>query len=865
MTVPNSFEPSSSPYLDCDNEQTLIYGIGGDETPVSLDKLREQLKIPRGDCIQDYKDLSTIGIGGVGAVFSAREPGLNREVALKILRPQYRNQSERIESFIREARTTAQIDHPNIVPVHRVGVFSDVGVYFSMKRVEGETLRAILRKLEENRPGYRRKYNLRRMIEIYISVCNGVAFAHRHGILHCDLKPGNIMVGDYGEVLVMDWGMAHYRPELDQGGDRAKMDLALGDSLSTKGKTSGGELGGTPAFMAPELLSGEDVQPTELSDIYGLGAILYTILTWKSAPFDVNLGQQKLMEAAARGQFVLPRKAAHREQPIPLELEAICLKAMSRDRKRRYQHVGELLTDVHNYLDGFPVTAYSPTFVYRLAKLIRRHPMIPSTLMAAMLTWGGYYAFTLISNFSQSASLISLAEYNFGRAREYNLMASRTARLLQGEPREDNPDRERYLLNELDRQIAETGNGYNSALELISRSWELGVNAPLMDRMVQEIFRSTLELYLQIGDDYQLKKALSQFRGRWGTIFKKAQVQNSALAQLVRQIDSQNGYLLLTTSSMPDWSVSITNLDGTPVSKADKTLEALPLNDAIRIQLASGSYLLKFCQKGGDVFWMPVIVHIARENQLKIELPRRIPTGMMYIPGGEFQHQVKSDYSGVGNIYLKPYFIRKYEVTFGEYLEFWNSLSDPELRKRCLGWYRFDSNSGGRRPIWNEQGVLNSPFSPELPVVGISGEAAMEYCRWLGQKLDCTIRLPTQYEWEKAARGVDGRIYVWGDTYQSKLALLNDNPQSNRYPVGAPPGSFPGDVSLFGILDLTGNVREFVCNTNAGNPVFWAGGGSSITGPEQAKCTEFHYLNASADDVGFRYVMEFPINPMDRR
>ena len=213
-----------------DDEATLIYGTSS-ETRLSPEKLREVLGVPSGDRLQDYGELSTIGIGGVGAVFAAHEPGLNRDVALKLLRPQYRNKTERIEAFIREARATAQIDHPNIVPVHRMGVFDDVGVYFSMKRVEGETLRMILAKLAEDRSGYRRRYSLRRLIEIFIGACNGVAFAHRHGILHCDLKPGNLMVGDYGEVLVMDWGMARYHCERDQGRSGAKLDLELNGDL----------------------------------------------------------------------------------------------------------------------------------------------------------------------------------------------------------------------------------------------------------------------------------------------------------------------------------------------------------------------------------------------------------------------------------------------------------------------------------------------------------------------------------------------------------------------------------------------------------------------------------------------------------
>ena len=114
-----------------DEDRTIIYGSPG-EAKLSPEELRALLELPQGDDIKDYSGLSAIGMGGLGAVFSAQEPGLNREVALKVLRPEFRNQMRHIESFIREARTTAQIDHPNIVPVHRIGIFREVGVYFTM-------------------------------------------------------------------------------------------------------------------------------------------------------------------------------------------------------------------------------------------------------------------------------------------------------------------------------------------------------------------------------------------------------------------------------------------------------------------------------------------------------------------------------------------------------------------------------------------------------------------------------------------------------------------------------------------------------------------------------------------------------------
>ncbi len=848
---------SSSTRIIADDEQTLIYGSDEESARVSPDALRALLDLPQGDRIQNYGRLTTIGIGGEGAVFAASEPGLNREVALKILRPRYRNNSDRVESFIREARATAQIDHPNIIPVHRLGVFDDVGVYFSMKRVEGETLRAILRELDENRNGYRRKYSQRRLLEIFMGICNGVAFAHRHGILHGDLKPSNVMIGEYGEVLVMDWGMACYRPELDQGGRRTKENLDLPESLSADKSMSEKQLGGTPGFMAPEQFSGEAQQPTELSDIYGLGAILYTILTWKVAPFDVEQGKQKLMEMVVRGHLVPPHRTGQRVRPIPRELEAICLKAMSRNRSDRYQHVTELLSDVLNYLDGFPVMAYSPNPIYRIFKLIRRHPLIPSVLLAATLTWFGYYGVMAVINRSRVRSQISLAEFNYVQAREFSSLALRTARALRSNPPDGDIDRENRLMTELIRQIAEMENGYNSALEYITLALDVGRSLPRAEEITQDIFKSTLELYRQVGSEQQLEGALRQFRGRWGLLFDKAIAHDAELTGLVAGIDSQSGLLLLDTEgALGDWSVEVEPAYGKDQGKG---VHELPFRGVLQLPLSAGTYLLNFRRvSDGTEFSAPALVRIACRTKLDLELPTQIPEDMGYIPGGEFQHQSRSGVGEMRSVYLPSYLMRKYEVTLGEYIEFWKSLADPELRKRYLGWYRFDLESGESRPLWDEAGKLHPRFSRKMPVVGISGEAAMAYCRWLGEKQQCVVRLPTRYEWEKAARGVDGRLYVWGDEYQPGRALLNDNLMVNQYPMGAPVGSFRQDVSPYGIFDLTGNVREFVRNPVDSGILFMTIGGSLLCGAEMARCSEFSYISGGSNDVGFRYVMELP-------
>ena len=846
-----------------DDEKTLIYGV---DTPTQLspEELRQLLGISPGERIQDYTGLSTIGIGGVGAVFSAHEPGLNREVALKILRPQFRDQAERIESFIREARTTAQIDHPNIVPVHRMGVFDDVGVYFTMKRVSGETLRAVLRKLEEDREEYRRRFSLRRLIEIFISACNGVAFAHRHGILHCDLKPGNLMVGNYGEVMVMDWGMARYRSDLDEGRRGEKMEIELERGLHDNSDEKADhppQIGGTPAFMAPELITGEVPEPTEQCDVYGLGTILYTILTWKSAPFDVSVPQEELMRRAAAGQFIPPRRSAPKSRPVPLELEAICLKAMARNRRKRYATVADLIDDVRNYLDGYPVKAYSPTPIYRLTKLIRRRPLVPATLAAAILTWGGFYGFTLISNISQSASLLNLAEYNYAQAKEYNAMVLRSYRLLRQQGANGMTPQRSQVERELLRQLAEMDNGYNSALEFISRAPELGVRAPQVERMTRDIFKSVLELYLQARDFDSLQNALRQFRGRWQSLFRRALEQDSELAKLVARIDSGLGTLVIAGAGNPQWRLTIRDNAGELVrlpGEMENPAENLELAEGSQtIELPAGDYLLNFSRNGRSGFSCPVRISPAGTSRVALDAPQVIPRGTCFVPGGEFSHSaLPGGNHSTSRSSLPSFLIGQKEVTFGDYLEFWKSMRDPAERERRRSWLSV-GGSGKTAPAWDDEGNLAAPLRPELPVAGIPGESAEAYCRWLGRRIGRNVRLPSALEWEKAARGVDGRLYVWGSNYLPGAALLADAPDRERFPFGAPGGSFPRDRSPYGVLDMNGNVREFVRDPGVDSGrLYTVHGGSRLTAPALAQCTATSYNNNGGDDIGFRYLIE---------
>lgn len=716
-----------------DNERTIIYGENK-KNLMSPEELRIALGLHDGENIQDYENIRTIGIGGVGAVLSAYEPGLNREIAIKLLRPQFRDNAKHIETFIREARATAQIDHPNIVPVHRIGVFKDAGVYFTMKKVDGETLRGILKKLRDGQADSRRKYRLNRLLEIYVSVCNAVAFAHSHGILHCDLKPSNIMIGNYGEVLVMDWGMAQYRVEMDKGvQDGNKMELDLNCQLD-KERTVREPLtfGGTPAFMAPEDLLQKNAGPTQYSDIYSLGAILYTILCWDISPFDASATIDQIAGQAIAGKIVPLRKRVPKEQPLPLELEAICKKAMHLDSKQRYASVDDLVQDIRNYLDQYPVSAYSPPPFYRLNKLILRHPLIPVTIIAAILTWLGFYGFVQLNNISHANTIMSQAEYSYAQASELYFQAVRSLRLLKTDDgAEINSDAE----NNFYRLLKEYENNCNLTMELLGRAADYNRQHTDIDRMVRDIFKNLNYLYLSSNNFERLEQFLTKARSRWGELSQTAIANDYELRAINRRLNRNLGKLKLQLPDNQLWQCMLI--------EPDRRERAVTQSGDM--DLAPGKYLVKLTnQSSRKELFIPLKINSIGESSLNLDnLPSEIPDDMAYIPAGpriDGTHQDKY-YVSVSNV---PAFLIKLDlVSLSEYLEFWQTLA-PEQKTR------FTALDIDKTPLWNRDGKLKDGLVPEAPVTGLAPEAIIGYCNFIGKKLNAAVRLPYLYEWEKA-------------------------------------------------------------------------------------------------------------------
>ncbi|KAF0246252.1 MAG: serine/threonine protein kinase [Planctomycetota bacterium] len=317
----------------------LSLGARASQTPWS--------PVPRED---RYVLSAEIGRGGLGSVFDAEDRDLGREVAIKVLRDGGQADAER---FVREAKLTARLDHPNVVPVHDFGLLSASGgnpkLFLCMKRIRGRTLRDLVDGLCAGAAEARRTLSRARLLAIFQDVCLGVAYAHSRGIIHRDLKPANVMVGEFGETLVVDWGLAKIAGAPEEV--TAEHPVRQVPDQDATQLTLAGSVLGTPAYMAPEQAEGRLEDVDARSDIYALGAILYVLLTWQ-LPWPAGPNP-----STRRGLPMLPSERVAAEgpegnPPVSPDLDAICLRAMAVRREDRFQSAMELHHEIQLFLEG---------------------------------------------------------------------------------------------------------------------------------------------------------------------------------------------------------------------------------------------------------------------------------------------------------------------------------------------------------------------------------------------------------------------------------------------------------------------------------------------------------------------------------
>ncbi|MBI3725822.1 SUMF1/EgtB/PvdO family nonheme iron enzyme [bacterium] len=820
-----------------------------------------------------------VGRGGIGVVHTARDQRLDREVAIKVLR-EGADQAF-IARFVREGRLTGRLEHPNIVTVHDLGRLQDERPFLAMKFIRGRDLGEVLSLLRRGDAEARRSYGRVRLLSIFQGVCHGIAYAHERGVIHRDLKPRNVMIGEHGEVSIVDWGLAKMLGR-DDAEPEAKPPAESKDGSSRDGSTNipialpststvsippkaprpppeeasgkparkgsedatvrlaasllpetndvhvtrDGEIVGTPAYMSPEQARGERELTTAV-DIYALGAILYEVLCYRP-PFEGKNALEVIKKVMA-GDAAPPSKRGRGEpEPpppaVPEELEKLCLQCLDRAAASRPANAGEVSRRIEEYLEGSREHARRRARAAELASegaelhasyLVacerhRFHIERARALAQELAPWR-----PIIEKGDVYAALASAARFLDESAEGFHAAVARSQEALAFDPENE-----------------------NAKATLISLYLARLADAEHREDKVDALLFAGLARRLGAGDAVQARGKVSL-----ETEPKGARVRLHPLVDAGEPILDP---------------LSPLELGQTPLER----------------DLDAGSYLLVIEREGfRDV---RLSLRVRRDEETRIRVPlyteAEIGEGFIYVPPGPYLSGGEADTLGeTGRVRrdVPGFFVSRDPVISSEYVRF---LADLAIADREAAHGRrprdgmtgplFDGVEGLRFPRPRDKGGEGYTWDPKAPVVGISWDDANAYLKWRSALDERVYRLPSEVEWEKAARGGDGRAYPWGVRFDAALANLAG---SREQGAGlAPVDAFALDRSPYGVRGCAGNVREWVREGDGSRDEHAAlritRGGAWHDPPEAARVTFRDALPARdvANGVSFRAVASPP-------
>lgn len=382
-----------------------------------------------------YQTVRVHAEGGIGKVSIAIDRELNREVALKEIKDAFVDDEASRARFVLEAEITGGLEHPGIVPVYGLGHHQDGQPYYAMRFIRGDSLKDAISRFHDAKDQMSRSAKMlafRKLLGRFVDVCNAIEYAHSRGVLHRDLKPGNIMLGKYGETLVVDWGLAKPigRDDFYKELDESTLQPSSGGSNSA---TQMGSAVGTPHFMSPEQAAGRLDELGPSTDVYGLGATFYYLLA-NRAPFkDPNL--EIVLAQVQLGEFKSPR---HLDEEIPRPLEAICLKAMAFDPKDRYRSPKSLAADVERWMADEPIEVFRDPPLARVFRWVRQHQ-----------TWAVSGATVLLVLLASLVSVVGIVSSKNRRLSEANGRERQAKIALEANLREANAMRYAFQARQL--------------------------------------------------------------------------------------------------------------------------------------------------------------------------------------------------------------------------------------------------------------------------------------------------------------------------------------------------------------------------------------------------------------------------------
>ncbi len=814
---------------------TIASWTGDTEPPTGTeDDSSVELELP--DSGDRYALGPELGRGGMGQVLEAQDLSLHRSVAIKLLFDQD-DASMRLR-FVDEARFTGQLQHPGVPPVYELGRLGDGRMFFAMKRLEGRTLRDVLEDMRHGDTEVIRAFGRVRLLTIFSQVCRTIAYAHSRGLMHRDLKPDNVMLGEFGEVTVMDWGLA--KPfDAPADGETAELeDVVAPRTVDGRFSTQAGQITGTPHYMPPEQAAGriEDLGPH--SDVYSLGAVLYELLTGEP-PYD-GPSTRRIRDAVVSGKLVAPSDRSP-ERNIPTRIEALCVACLAVEPERRPRGAAWVADEVDRFLEGEQD---------RARKAAERD---------ALLTQG------------QEATETFFARLDEHRQRQ-NRVAVGAARIA---PWASLEDRRRLWAEEDGEQASrvEAARAMSEALASCHAALAVDRDHAATRHALARLYYGAFEVAERDGDHVQM--------AQYEHLVRAFDPDGSFGARL-----EGDGRLAIETSPR---GLDATLLTYAPVDRVLTPTDPRPLGRTpVQVEpLPMGSYLLRLQGPGLSARTLPVQVGRTEAVTLRVRLFPDSVVGAEHVHvaggpcrlGGDPLAQLAAPATTVevddffvasynASQLVDDFFIARGPVTCEAYLDFLYDVARTEGPQAARA--RIPRGSASGPPLWpvaadgapeaipdrDEQG---QPWSPEWPVVCVSCEDAEAYCAWLTRQTGVLHRLPSEAEWEKAARGVDGRLFPWGDAWAPMFCHMGIS--RDGAPSRGPIGSFAADVSPYGVRDMAGGVSEWTRTwLDAGQRQRVVKGGHWASGPTECRAASrfTQPVHRVSPTLGFRVVREAP-------
>ena len=797
---------NTPPNVEAGRDQTMLLGHqpSTSQTLEVHPKVQDQnsmLLIPKSESSQRkvYEDLGLLGAGGMGEVRLVKDRHLQRELAMKIMNKTARSSPALLKRFEEEALVSAQLQHPNIVPVHEMGQLSDDRLYFTMREVKGVSLERAIKdwfsqSQSSNTPG---DWNLHKLVDSFAQVCRAVAYAHSKGILHRDLKPSNIMLGEFGEVLVVDWGVAKFMDDIVRH-DLLRSDDAMGlIEYNDVWGTQVGYVVGTPAYMSPEQASGEPSQLTERSDIYALGAILYKILSGKS-PYEGASGQEVLEKVRTHAPVSVVEAASMSRPELepmdkggraPRALIEICERAMDRKPERRFDSALQMANAISDWLDGSKKMEQARAVVQNANALQARK----SELLGRMA-----------HHISEAKSFLDSVPSWAGEAQK-----------AEGWTHEEQASQLEVQIRRLDIQAEQQLHAALSHAELPD------AHEALADRYLEahKQAEACLNRLEQESQAIRLEKHATALS-----------TDNPKKAEILAYLQGA-GRLSIDATEL-GVRVILERFEPYRRRLVPQFFADLGTTPIVNVPLEMGSYQLRLSKSGFHDVIYPI--YIERGMHWDGQDPNGVRQKIKMFPIGEWTEDechVPAGWFWAGlhpkvnksfsrrRCWVNDFVIQKHHVTNAEYLTFLNDLLKQGREEEALDWV--PQERGGR---FGERGPMiysrdssglfvlgadsdGDVWEDDAPVCMVSWYSAQAYAKWWSERTCQNWIMVDEHSWSKAARGVDGRLFPWGNQFDPSYCCVRGSRKGHLKPPLK--HEFELDVSVYGVRSMGGGMSDW--------------------------------------------------------